>query len=284
MCKECGKYCGEKDSCFNASVTTQLSFNERQPVLPCWRPVLRPLCFTPRLFGPLLLLLRAGTFLHFALRSLLPQSGPGRWCSWGPDRDLPAVFNNCGGGDPGPDHVALFEATRRVFTRNCSGITGHQDVAYFDAVGVDYGRTLTLTALRHPVERVISAYYYSLRVNAPFLEGYRPANDTDFSGLLRFVADNPARGNNLMTLVLAGARHCAWPGIAPAPPEAQWLAAAKRNLARVCVLVLAVSNPCCLAPRANQAWRSLPPSSPVLSPALHQSWVVPPCYPSNHWS
>ncbi|EFN51567.1 hypothetical protein CHLNCDRAFT_140052 [Chlorella variabilis] len=183
----------------------------------------------------------AGTFLHVALHALLPQAGSGRWCTWGDEgtgRDLPPVFSNCGGGDPGPDHQKLFEATRMAFTHNCSGFAAHQDVAYFDAVGVDYSRTLTLTALRHPVDRVISAYFYSLRVDAPFLEGYKPQNDTDFTGLMRFVEENPIDSNNLMTQHLGGSRHCNWPGIAPAPPREQRLEAAKRNLARICVIIL----------------------------------------------
>jgi hypothetical protein len=157
---------------------------------------------------------------------------------------MPPVFSNCATGDPGPDHQQLFEATKRSFLTNCSGFTSHQDVAYFDAVGVDYSRTLTITALRHPVERVISAYYYSLRVDAPFLAGYKPANETDFSGLVRFVDDNPTAGNNLMTQVMAGARHCNWPGTPPLPPEDQHLALAKQNLARICVIVLSVSVRC----------------------------------------
>ncbi|KAL4853494.1 hypothetical protein ACK3TF_005517 [Chlorella vulgaris] len=182
----------------------------------------------------------AGTFLHFALRSLMPKTGVGRWCTWGntPDKDMPPVFSNCATGDPGPDHQQLFQATKRAFLTNCSGFTSHQDVAYFDAVGVDYSQTLTITALRHPVERVISAYYYSLRVDAPFIAAYRPANETDFSGLIRFVDDNPTVGNNLMTQVMAGARHCNWPGTPPLPPENQHLALAKKNLARICVIVI----------------------------------------------
>jgi hypothetical protein len=182
------------------------------------------------------------------LQALMPESGPGRWCRWGdaPGDDLPPLFSNCGGGEPGPAHAALFQATRAAFTRTCSGFATHQDAAFVAAVGVDYGRTLTLTALRHPVERVISGYYYSLKMGAPFLEGYRPANDTDFSGLLRFVADNPIDSNNLMTAHLAGARHCAWPGTAAPPPPEQRLPAAMRALARVCVVVLAVRR-CCPA-------------------------------------
>ena len=141
-----------------------------------------------------------------------------------------------------------------AFTHNCSGFAAHQDVAYFDAVGVDYSRTLTLTALRHPVDRVISAYFYSLRVDAPFLEGYKPQNDTDFTGLMRFVEENPIDSNNLMTQHLGGSRHCNWPGIAPAPPREQRLEAAKRNLARICVIILSVS-PAAHTPRSAAAGR-----------------------------
>jgi hypothetical protein len=182
----------------------------------------------------------AGSFLHQALRALLPKEGRGRFCSWGPGRDLPAVFSTCARGPPGPDHAALFDATRAAFPANCSGLAAHQDVAYFDAVGLDYSRTLTVTALRHPVDRVLSAYFYSLRQGAPFVKGYEPKNESDFSGLLRFVADDPADASNLMARLLGGGRHCAWPGTAPPTPPHRLLHAAKRNLARVCVLVISV--------------------------------------------
>lgn len=100
----------------------------------------------------------AGTFLHGVLQRVLPASGSGKWCTRGADSttDLPLVSATCGRGDPPPDQVELFEATRKSFRHTCSGFTAHQDVEYFNAVGIDYNQTLTVTALRHPVDRVIS--------------------------------------------------------------------------------------------------------------------------------
>jgi hypothetical protein len=173
----------------------------------------------------------------------MPASGRGRWCTWGTDSgdDFPPLFSNCGGGEPPPKHQQLFEATQRAFLHTCSGFATHQDTEFVHALGVDRSRTLLMTALRHPVERVISGYYYSLKMKAPFVAHYKPANDTDFSGLVRYSRDNPIDANNLMTSHLGGARHCSWPGTQPMPPPEQRLEAAKRNLERMCVIILAVS-------------------------------------------
>ncbi|KAI3424320.1 hypothetical protein D9Q98_009873 [Chlorella vulgaris] len=183
----------------------------------------------------------AGTLLHFLLKELMPASGRGRWCTWGTDSgdDFPPLFSNCGGGEPPPKHQQLFEATQRAFLHTCSGFATHQDTEFVHALGVDRSRTLLMTALRHPVERVISGYYYSLKMKAPFVAHYKPANDTDFSGLVRYSRDNPIDANNLMTSHLGDARHCSWPGTQPMPPPEQRLEAAKRNLERMCVIILA---------------------------------------------
>lgn len=49
------------------------------------------------------------------------------------------------------------------------------------------------------MDRVISDYFYSLKQNASWLEPYKPANGSDFSGLRRFVEDNKDRLNNIGT-------------------------------------------------------------------------------------
>ena len=39
-----------------------------------------------------------------------------------------------------------------------------QDYGFFQALGVDHGRSVTVVALRHPVERALSHYYFMLKV------------------------------------------------------------------------------------------------------------------------
>lgn len=71
---------------------------------------------------------------------------------------------------------------------------------------------------------------------------YLPNNDTDFSGMVRLVESNGINANNLMTSHLGAGKHCRFPGAAPTTPEEQKLEAAKRNLSRICLLVLSVST------------------------------------------
>jgi hypothetical protein len=52
--------------------------------------------------------------------------------------------------------MQLFTAIQANFGKTCSGFTAHQDIEYFNALGLDYNSTLMITSLRHPVERVIS--------------------------------------------------------------------------------------------------------------------------------
>lgn len=83
-------------------------------------------------------------------------------------------------------------------------------------------------------------YYYAVRAGADWMEAYKPANQSDFSGLLRLVESNGINANNLQVSHMGAGKHCAFPGAAPPTPDEQRLEAAKRNLARVCVVVLPV--------------------------------------------
>ncbi|KAL4447484.1 hypothetical protein ABPG75_004703 [Micractinium tetrahymenae] len=182
----------------------------------------------------------AGTLLMETLKSVMPKEGPGRWCRRGngPLDDLPHVFSTCSAGAPDEDHQRLFATSRRNFLAQCSGFAAHQDWAFFEAVGVDPEQTISLVALRHPVDRVISDYFYSLKQNASWLNPYKPANSSDFSGLRRFVEDNRDKLNNINTQMLGGSKHCAWPGTPPNTPPHKVLTVAKHNLEKTCVILL----------------------------------------------
>ncbi|KAL4423728.1 hypothetical protein ABPG75_001029 [Micractinium tetrahymenae] len=172
-------------------------------------------------------------------QGLMPDNGPGRWCNRNdPEPDLPPVYSTCSSGQPDADHIKLFNITQSNFLKTCSGFAAHQDYAFFDAVGIDPTRTVTLIALRHPVDRVISDYFYSLKVGAPWLANYKPANASDFSGLEQFVLENRDTLNNIGTQMVGCARHCQWPGTGPNTPMDRVLEVAKRNLERTCVILL----------------------------------------------
>lgn len=190
----------------------------------------------------------AGTSLVNAFKRFMPQDSPGRWCTrGGEDPDLPSVFSQCGREadgwvDPEPGHLKLLAATKRNFLTRCSGFSTHQDIRFFEQVGVDFSSTLTLVALRHPAERQISDYYYSMTARPQFMIDlhYAPKFDGDFRGLLKFAQEV---GGDHQVRQLAGSFGCRWPGGPTTRPEGKkMLAVAKRNLERFCVVIIAVSG------------------------------------------
>lgn len=187
----------------------------------------------------------AGTSLVNAFKRFMPQDSPGRWCTrGGEDPDLPSVFSQCGREadgwvDPEPGHLKLLAATKRNFLTRCSGFSTHQDIRFFEQVGVDFSSTLTLVALRHPAERQISDYYYSMTARPQFMIDlhYAPKFDGDFRGLLKFAQEV---GGDHQVRQLAGSFGCRWPGGPTTRPEGKkMLAVAKRNLERFCVVIIA---------------------------------------------
>lgn len=125
-----------------------------------------------------------------------------------------------------------------------------QDYSFFQALGVDHSRALTVVSLRHPVERAVSHYYFALREVATaraagrdWRFGYSPANESDYSGLLRYAAQ-PRMQANYASHLLGGAMGCPWVG-GESPPlsEEEVLERARRNLERFCVIVINVRPP-----------------------------------------
>ena len=176
----------------------------------------------------------------------MPASGPGRWCKR--RVDVPEeTYQGCEGPysrDPTlpPGHAAFladFSAAWR--SGHCSGFGTHHVAALLDALGVDPARSLTVTLLRHPTDRVISHYYFALRNKHGGVRGLEPANATDFSGLLRFAAVH----TNRATRQLADARNamgCAWPHVvdATALSGEQLLQRAQRRLNEFCLVLIQV--------------------------------------------
>lgn len=189
----------------------------------------------------------AGTAVRESLRLMLPQNGTGRWCKRGKkqvlDADLPAIYGQCGHeqtgwADPDPEHLELLEATKRSFPYHCAGFSNHHDMTFFELADIDFTRALTVVALRHPVERQISDYYFSMRIRPVFMDdlNYAPKHKDDYSGLLKYVREV---GCQHQVRQLAGAFGCRWPGGPTVQPEGQaMLDAAKRNLERFCVIVI----------------------------------------------
>ncbi|KAL4447440.1 hypothetical protein ABPG75_004659 [Micractinium tetrahymenae] len=158
----------------------------------------------------------------------MPKEGAGRWCrrGSGPLDDLPWDPATCSAGAPGEADQRLYAATRRNFLAQCSGFAARQDWAFLGGAGVDPAQTITLAVQRHPVDRTVSSYFHAVQQKAPGIQAYRPANASDFSGLRRFVEDDPHRLSNVATQ--AG----------PGGGARKVLAVAKRNLEKACLIVL----------------------------------------------
>jgi hypothetical protein len=180
------------------------------------------------------------------MRHALPAEGSGRFCKKGWDMSPHANFPCLKDTGLAPEHLQLLADLRANFTTACSGFNVHQDHGFFQVLGVDRSKTLTVVALRHPVERALSHYYFQLRIrkdNPRDFAPYLPMNESDRSGLLAF-ASRPLWQANYQTNFLGGALGCQWPG-GPAPPAsgAEALERAKRNLERFCVILITVSCP-----------------------------------------
>ena len=182
----------------------------------------------------------AGNFLQNIARRALPEEGSGRYCV--KRRDYSEFANDPCNRLRKPGHLQLLADLRANFTHVCSGFNVHQDYGFFQALGVDHARTLTMVALRHPVERALSHYYFQMAMMRDNPKGFLfwPKNDSDYSGLIAF-ASRQRRQANYHTYMLAGALGCQWPG-GPVPPtsDAAILERAKRNLERFCVILITV--------------------------------------------
>lgn len=113
----------------------------------------------------------AGSFLVETFRAMMPKEGKGRWCTRGkePGGDIPAYHVPC---IPKYQHLIftkhaspdeyrrLFAATKRNFPANCAGFSTHQDMTFMEAVGVNFSSTLSVMAVRFPVDRILSHYYF----------------------------------------------------------------------------------------------------------------------------
>ena len=184
----------------------------------------------------------AGNFLVKLMKHAMPEKGIGRFCVKRQDYVNHANFPCLEKTGLAPEHLQLLADLRANFTRVCSGFNVHQDYGFFQALGVDHARTLTMVALRHPVERALSHYYFQMRIRAdrPSSFPFWPKNDSDYSGLVAFGSQQRQQAN-YHTYMLAGALGCQWPG-GPVPPtsDAAILERAKRNLERFCVILIMV--------------------------------------------
>lgn len=176
----------------------------------------------------------------------MPREGPNRWCVRGVDiSEMTYTVCDQAPGTVPPAHRDFlndFSATWR--THGCAGFGTHHDTSTLDALGVDPLHTLTVTVLRHPVDRIISYYYFAVAHGLDVVKAhaFAPANASDYTDLLRF-AEKQA---NMMTLQIAGVRgvhFCAWPH-APDPAgltNEQLLERAKRRLDAFCLVLIQVS-------------------------------------------
>ncbi|PSC69733.1 capsular polysaccharide biosynthesis [Micractinium conductrix] len=182
----------------------------------------------------------AGHFLQAFMKAAMPEEGLGRYCRKNKDFAAAAANLPCGVKGQRPAHWRLLSDLQANFMHRCSGFNAHQDYGFFQALGVDHGRSVTVVALRHPVERALSHYYFMLKIRDKRRSSFPfwPANDTDYSGLLEF-ASQQRRQANVQTYQLGGSV-CSWPGaVPPARSEAALLARAKANMERFCVVVIA---------------------------------------------
>ena len=184
----------------------------------------------------------AGNFLVKILRRALPADGSGRYCQKRQDYSNHANFPCVERTGLAPQHLQLLADLKANFTTVCSGFNVHQDYGFFQALGIDHSRTLTMVALRHPVERTLSHYYFQMRIMQDNRKNFLfwPKNDSDYSGLIAFGSQQRQQAN-YHTYMLAGAMGCRWPG-GPAPPtsDAEILERAKRNLEKFCVILITV--------------------------------------------
>ncbi|EFN58528.1 hypothetical protein CHLNCDRAFT_50309 [Chlorella variabilis] len=188
------------------------------------------------LLGPL----KYSNFLVKILRRALPADGSGRYCQKRQDYSNHANFPCVERTGLAPQHLQLLADLKANFTTVCSGFNVHQDYGFFQALGIDHSRTLTMVALRHPVERTLSHYYFQMRIMQDNRKNFLfwPKNDSDYSGLIAFGSQQRQQAN-YHTYMLAGAMGCRWPG-GPAPPtsDAEILERAKRNLEKFCVILI----------------------------------------------
>ena len=190
--------------------------------------------------SPLCHLRPAGNFLQNIMRRALPAESSGRFCI--KRRDYSEFANDPCNRKQKPGHLQLLADLKANFTTVCSGFNVHQDYGFFQALGIDHSRTLTVVALRHPVERTLSHYYFQMSLMQDNRKNFLfwPKNDSDYSGLIAF-GSRQRRQANYHTYMLAGAMGCRWPG-GPAPPtsDAEILERAKRNLEKFCVILITV--------------------------------------------
>ncbi|PSC72056.1 hypothetical protein C2E20_4621 [Micractinium conductrix] len=162
--------------------------------------------------------------------------------------------------DVPPERGAKREAAAKRFPDECQGFRTHFGFNVFEAVGVDFGRHLTVVNLRRPVDRLVSHFFYWMSKHgrcqygatfdekprcevAPVPLELRPvvrsAMTDGLAYALRRFAATPD-GRNRMVEQLGGNLGCAWRGKAPPPQDdgSTLVARAKARLARFCVLLI----------------------------------------------
>lgn len=154
-----------------------------------------------------------------------------------------------------PGHAAFLANFSAAWRSGlCSGFGTHHGTSTLDAIGVDPMRTLTVTLLRQPTERLISLYWFALKHLHSSVRGLEPANATDYSGLLRFAAAHA----NQATAQLAGVGEgCAWPhaAVPSGLSGEQLLERAQRRLDSFCLVLIQVR---CAALRCAREGKGAP--------------------------
>lgn len=184
----------------------------------------------------------AGSMVAEGLAAQLPQADGQRWCRLG--EDIPDLtFSPCPHNDM-RGKTEFIQKVSEVFPSKCAGFSTHFDYSLLTTLEIDFTKTLTMVTMRHPADRAISHYYFFLNKldhARDKMKWYLPdgaEEDTDFHGLIRFAAV-PVLHANLQAYTLAGAMSCT-PN-SPDPlmlSEPEVLALAKRNLARMCFIIV----------------------------------------------
>lgn len=187
----------------------------------------------------------AGTLVTMGLASQMPSDTAQRWCRRGGEDVSELIYNGCSGDISEAEKLAFVANLSRVWPAQCAGFGTHYDYGLFEMLNINFKETLTITTLRHPVDRAISHYYfYLLKGKAqliPAMTFFRPQKEkklTDYQGLVRF-ASMPQYQANIHTYQLGGAMGCTPGGVHPLDiSEEEVLERAKRNLSKFCQIVI----------------------------------------------